>query len=65
MIYPFFYCNKKKGIPCGITGDAMDIEIPTALAEDLLLYAAETELPVEVIVEAAIRSILERKNDNG
>lgn len=43
----------------------MDIEIPTALAEDLLLYAAETELPVEVIVEAAIISILERTDENG
>ena len=43
----------------------MDIEIPTAFEEDLLLYAAETELPVEVIVETAIRSILERTDENG
>ena len=43
----------------------MDIEIPTALAEDLLLYAAETELPVEAIVESAIKSLLERTDENG
>ena len=37
-----------------------EIEIPPTLAEQLLRYAAETELSAEEIVEQAIRKYLER-----
>lgn len=37
-----------------------EIEIPPPLAEQLLRYAAETELSAEEIVEQAIRKYLER-----
>ena len=35
-----------------------EIEIPARLVEPLLLYAAETGLPVEEIVEAAFRKFV-------
>lgn len=34
------------------------------LTEPLLQYASETELPVEEIVETALRNYLERSQDN-
>ena len=40
------------------------LEIPPQLIEPLLLYASETGLPVEDIVEAALRDYLERSQDN-
>ena len=43
----------------------MEIEIPISLTDDLLRFAFEMQVPVEVIVEQAIISFLERKNDNG
>ncbi len=43
----------------------MKIEIPVSLTDDLLRFAYELQIPVEVIVEHAIISFLERKNDNG
>ena len=43
----------------------MEIEIPVSLTEDLLRFAYELQIPVEVIVEHAIISFLERKDDNG
>ena len=43
----------------------MEIEIPSSLTEDLLRYAAEAQLPVEVIVENAIITFLERTDENG
>ncbi len=43
----------------------MEIEIPVSLTDDLLRFAFEMQIPVEVIVEHAIISFLERKNDNG
>lgn len=43
----------------------MEIEIPAWLMEALLRCAAETELPVEEIVERAIKSYLERNEYNG
>lgn len=41
-----------------------EINIPSHLTEPLLQYAAETELSVEEIVEAAIKNYLERSHDN-
>ena len=43
----------------------MEIEIPVSLTDDLLRFAYELQIPVEVIVEHAIISFLERKDDNG
>ena len=43
----------------------MEIEIPAWLTEALLRFADETELPVEEIVERAIKSYLERTDENG
>ncbi len=40
-----------------------EIEIPAQLAEPLLLYSAETGLPVEEIVETALKNYLERSRD--
>ena len=40
-----------------------EIEIPTQLAEPLLLYAAETGRSVEEIVETALKNYLERSRD--
>ncbi len=45
-------------------GERLEIEIPSQLTEPLLLYASETELPVEDIVETALRNYLERIQDN-
>lgn len=38
----------------------MDIEIPNKLTELLLIQAAEQEIPVEEIVERAIKNYIER-----
>jgi len=43
----------------------MEIEIPARLTETLLRRAAETEFPVEEIVERVIKSYLERNDENG
>ena len=43
----------------------MEIEIPAWLTEALLRFADETVLPVEEIVERAIKSYLERNDENG
>ncbi len=43
----------------------MEIEIPAWLTEALFRFADETELPVEEIVERAIKSYLERNDENG
>ena len=62
----FFVIKKKKGVPAhGFKGTAMEVEIPVSLTDDLLRFAFEMQVPVEVIVEQAIISFLERKNDNG
>lgn len=45
-------------------GERLEIEIPSQLTEPLLLYASETELPVEDIVETALRNYLERSQYN-
>lgn len=45
-------------------GERLEIEIPPQLTEPLLQYASETELPVEDIVETALRNYLERSQDN-
>lgn len=45
-------------------GERLEIEIPSQLIEPLLLYASETELPVEDIVETALKNYLERSQDN-
>ena len=45
-------------------GERFEIEIPPQLTEPLLQYASETELPVEDIVENALRNYLERSQDN-
>lgn len=45
-------------------GERLEIEIPPQLAEPLLQYASDTELPVEDIVETALRNYLERSQDN-
>lgn len=41
-----------------------EIEIPPHLTESLLRLASETELPLEHIVEAALKNYLERSQDN-
>ena len=45
-------------------GERLEIEIPSQLTEPLLRLASETELPLEDIVEAALRNYLERSQDN-
>ena len=44
--------------------ERLEIEIPPQLIKPLLQYASETELPVEEIVETALRNYLERSQDN-
>lgn len=41
-----------------------EVEIPPHLTESLLRLASETELPLEDIVEAALKNYLERSQDN-
>lgn len=41
-----------------------EIEIPPHLTESLLRLASETELPLEDIVEAALKNYWERSQDN-
>lgn len=41
----------------------MEIKIPSAFFELLLIQAAETELTVEEIVERAIKNYIERTDD--
>lgn len=41
-----------------------EIEIPPHFTESLLRLASETELPLEDIVEAALKNYLERSHDN-
>lgn len=43
----------------------IEIRIPAPLADALLRVAAETELPLEDIVETAFKNYLERSRDNG
>jgi hypothetical protein len=45
-------------------GEELAIEIPLQFTEPLLQYASETELPVEDVVETALRNYLERSQDN-
>lgn len=45
-------------------GMKCEIEIPPQLTEPLLRLASETELPLEGIVETALRNYLERSQDN-
>ena len=45
-------------------GMKCEIEIPPQLTEPLLRLASETELPLEDIVETALRNYLERSQDN-
>lgn len=45
-------------------GTKYEIEIPLGLTEPLLRLASETELPLENIVETALRNYLERSQDN-
>ena len=45
-------------------GERLEIEIPSQLTEPLLRLASETELPLEDIVEAALKNYLERSQDN-
>ncbi len=45
-------------------GERLEIEIPPQLTEPLLQDASETELPVEDIVETALRNYLERSQYN-
>ena len=42
----------------------MDIEIPNELTEPLMIHAAKQEIPVEEIVERAIRNYMERSEEN-
>ena len=41
-----------------------EIEIPAQLAEPLLLYAAETGLSAEEIVETAFRKYMKKGDEN-
>ena len=41
-----------------------EIEIPPQLMEPLLRLVSETELPLEDIVEAALKNYLERSQNN-
>lgn len=43
----------------------MEIEIPEALVEPLLIQAAIEEVPVEEIVTRAIQKFIERGEQNG
>lgn len=45
--------------------NSIEIEIPAELADDLLQAAQEWDLPVESVVEAAVRIYLEGVRDNG
>ena len=45
--------------------DRIEIEIPAALTDALLRFAAEQELSVEEIVETAMRIYMEGRLDNG
>ena len=45
-------------------GTRYEIEIPPGLTEALLRLASETELPLEDIVETALRNYMERSQDN-
>lgn len=45
--------------------DRIEVQIPAALTDALLRFAAEQELTVEEIVEAAIRIYMEGRLDNG
>lgn len=45
-------------------GTKCEIEIPPQLTEPLLRLASETDLPLEDIVEAALKNYLERSQDN-
>lgn len=45
-------------------GTKYEIEIPPHLTEPLLRLASETELPLEDIVETALRNYLERSKEN-
>lgn len=45
-------------------GMKCEIEIPPQLTEPLLRLASETGLPLEDIVETALRNYLERSQDN-
>lgn len=45
-------------------GTKCEIEIPPHLTESLLRLASETELPLEDIVETALRNYLERSKEN-
>lgn len=45
-------------------GTKYEIEIPPGLTEPLLWLASETELPLEDIVETALRNYLERSKEN-
>ena len=45
-------------------GAKYEIEIPPQLTESLLRLVSETELPLEDIVEAALKNYLERSQNN-
>ena len=45
-------------------GERFEIVIPPQLTESLLQYASDTELPVEDIVETALKNYMERSQDN-
>ena len=45
-------------------GTRYEIEIPPQFIEPLLRLASETELPLEGIVETALRNYMERSQDN-
>ena len=45
--------------------ERIEIHIPAPIAEAILLAAAETELSVEEILEAAIKNYLEGEVDHG
>ena len=45
--------------------DRIEVQIPAALTDALLRFAAEQELSVEEIVETAMRNYMEGRLDNG
>lgn len=45
-------------------GERFEIVIPPQLTESLLQNASDTELPVEDIVETALKNYMERSQDN-
>lgn len=45
-------------------GTKYEIKIPPQFIEPLLRLASETEMPLEEIVETALRNYLERSQDN-